>query len=257
MTSGRSMSRVTRLQHDFPPSTRCSTPDAAPATAAPKLARQAAYACGIDVAPRRSPTLRPLPPLAKYPISRLPRPLSPFAPSFLRLDHRVRSHRTPLGLAQLCWRKHAACSIPVVYFWSPHPIASYYAESRAQDGPNPYHVHEFEFQEFATALGEFFPQRPILCQNRIEAFAFHARITGAAVAVRVRTLRTTLPRKRHFFIGVCGCAPAEPSAVPLRPSRRQLLARTGTPHPPARTRAGQTKEWLDRTSPIIKNSRGA
>ena len=36
------------------------------------------------------------------------------------------------------------------------PNRLYYADSRRLDGPNPYHVHEFEFEEFDAALREFF-----------------------------------------------------------------------------------------------------
>ena len=32
------------------------------------------------------------------------------------------------------------------------PNKLYYAESRAKDGPNPFHTHEFEFEEFRDAL---------------------------------------------------------------------------------------------------------
>src|SRR6185503_10161823 len=37
------------------------------------------------------------------------------------------------------------------------PNKSYYTESRGAEGANPFHVHEFESEEFVEALKEVFP----------------------------------------------------------------------------------------------------
>jgi SAM-dependent methyltransferase len=86
------------------------------------------------------------------------------------------------------------------------PNRLYYADSRRLDGPNPYHVHEFEFEEFEAALREFFPQVAILFQNRVEAFAFHGHTQGhvANSGIEVRLdAEADEPANAHFFVGVC------------------------------------------------------
>jgi ubiquinone/menaquinone biosynthesis C-methylase UbiE len=82
------------------------------------------------------------------------------------------------------------------------PNRLYYADSRRLDGPNPYHVHEFEFTEFGTALREFFPHVSIRFQNRVEAFTFHGYSQRPGVEVHVEAV-THEPANAHFFIGVC------------------------------------------------------
>lgn len=82
------------------------------------------------------------------------------------------------------------------------PNRLYYADSRRLDGPNPYHVHEFEFEEFEAALREFFPHVAILFQNRVEAFAFHGHTPRPDIEVRLDAA-THEPANAHFFLGVC------------------------------------------------------
>ena len=89
------------------------------------------------------------------------------------------------------------------------PNKLYYAEARAREGPNPFHAHEFEFDEFHDALAEYFPSVNILLQNRLESFSFtphqavfpplDARIDGARGS----------SSEAHFFVAVCstGAAP--------------------------------------------------
>lgn len=85
------------------------------------------------------------------------------------------------------------------------PNRLYYAESRRLDGPNPYHVHEFEFAEFQAALREFFPNVVVLFQNRVEAFAFHGTAGGSTGTQPLIHLDTTAdePENAHFFVAVC------------------------------------------------------
>jgi len=52
------------------------------------------------------------------------------------------------------------------------PNKSYYAESRAAAGPNPFHTHEFEYEEFEQALYEVFPHLRMWTQNHAEAIVF-------------------------------------------------------------------------------------
>jgi SAM-dependent methyltransferase len=80
------------------------------------------------------------------------------------------------------------------------PNKSYYAETRAQTGPNPFHEHEFEASEFTNELARVFPQIRLLVQNRVESFVFasgspaaYCRIDGSAAS----------PADAHFFVAIC------------------------------------------------------
>ncbi len=85
------------------------------------------------------------------------------------------------------------------------PNRLYYAESRRLDGPNPYHVHEFEFGEFKAALGEYFSTVTVLLQDRVEAFAFHGT-AGNPPLVQIDAT-SEAPETAHFFVAVCANGP--------------------------------------------------
>lgn len=88
------------------------------------------------------------------------------------------------------------------------PNKLYYAESRRLSGPNPYHVYEFEFEEFRTALKEFFPSVTIFVQNHLEGIVFQpcgTTLTGAADVSMVR--EDPRPEEAHFFVAVCALQP--------------------------------------------------
>jgi O-antigen biosynthesis protein len=82
------------------------------------------------------------------------------------------------------------------------PNKEYYTDSRGTSGPNPFHVHEFEFDEFQNALAEFFPHCMVLQQNHVEAFAFYGSGTGSTLEARMDGVRGTA-REAHFFLAVC------------------------------------------------------
>ena len=78
------------------------------------------------------------------------------------------------------------------------PNKLYYTESRGSEGPNPYHTHEFTYDEFRAALAEFFPHSAVFLQNRMEAFAFYPHATYHPVAAHMAGSRGT-PDDAHFF----------------------------------------------------------
>jgi ubiquinone/menaquinone biosynthesis C-methylase UbiE len=82
------------------------------------------------------------------------------------------------------------------------PNKRYYTESRGSSGPNPFHTHEFEYQEFQAALAEFFPHVSLLVQNHLEAFAFYQNGMPPAVEGRIDGVRGT-PDDAHFFLAMC------------------------------------------------------
>jgi ubiquinone/menaquinone biosynthesis C-methylase UbiE len=127
------------------------------------------------------------------------------------------------------------------------PNRLYYADSRRLDGPNPYHVHEFEFEEFEAALREFFPHVAILFQNRVEAFAFHGRAQSPPVEVRV-DVTTYEPASAHFFIGVCSDQPLPDLQPFLYVPRAANVLREREQHIRLLDQElAQSKQWLDQS----------
>jgi len=90
------------------------------------------------------------------------------------------------------------------------PNKEYYTASRGTAGPNPFHTHEFEFDEFRNVLGEFFPHRTVLLQNHVEAFAFYQHGAGSAIEGRMDGVRG-IPQDAHFFLAVCSLRDPPPS----------------------------------------------
>jgi ubiquinone/menaquinone biosynthesis C-methylase UbiE len=107
------------------------------------------------------------------------------------------------------------------------PNKCYYAETRAATGPNPFHEHEFEADEFVRELQRVFPNVRLLLQNRAESFAFHpaasfwpaeARIDGGSGSAE----------DAHFFIALCsrGQLP-EPKSFVYVPKAANMLRERG------------------------------
>jgi SAM-dependent methyltransferase len=85
------------------------------------------------------------------------------------------------------------------------PNKTYYAETRGSKGPNPYHLHEFAFDEFRAALASAFPVSEILQQNHTDAFSFSQANVLATDAVIENISGSS--SDAHFFIAVCSSAP--------------------------------------------------
>lgn len=86
------------------------------------------------------------------------------------------------------------------------PNKRYYAETRADTGPNPYHVHEFELAEFQSALREFFPYVSLYVQNHADGIVFRPVEHEKGTEMRVEESAVE-PEEAHFFLGVCALAP--------------------------------------------------
>lgn len=87
------------------------------------------------------------------------------------------------------------------------PNRAYYAESRAQAGPNPFHVREFDYAEFTGILSAFFPHVEIWTQNHSDSIVF------APASPTVSTLEAagaSDPQTAHFFLAACSNAPIAP-----------------------------------------------
>jgi SAM-dependent methyltransferase len=122
------------------------------------------------------------------------------------------------------------------------PNRVYYAESRALEGPNPYHLHEFDYAEFEAALSECFPHVRILLQNRVECFAFHE----AGEYGEAHLGNTGRGEEAHFFIGICGVRslPVIHNFVYV-PRAANLLRERERHIQKLEAELAQTKEWLE------------
>ena len=82
------------------------------------------------------------------------------------------------------------------------PNKLYYTESRGPTGANPFHVHEFDFEEFRSELHGVFPHVSMYLENHIEGVTFQPYEAGQTVEVRVDA-GDPAPDESHFFVAVC------------------------------------------------------
>jgi SAM-dependent methyltransferase len=84
------------------------------------------------------------------------------------------------------------------------PNKAFYAESRDKAGPNPFHVHEFEYYEFDTALKAHFSHVHVWTQNHAEVVSFappqNSRGTFDAAG-------DAAPEHASFFVAACSQSP--------------------------------------------------
>jgi ubiquinone/menaquinone biosynthesis C-methylase UbiE len=103
------------------------------------------------------------------------------------------------------------------------PNKRYYAKTRAETGPNPYHEHEFEAAEFVHELERVFPNVRLLLQNRVESFAFHPSATFWPAEARIDGGGGNAA-DAHFFVALCsrGSLP-EPTSFVYVPRAANML----------------------------------
>jgi len=88
------------------------------------------------------------------------------------------------------------------------PNKRYYSESRGDSGPNTFHVHEFEFEEFRAELGEVFPHVSLFLENHTEGVVFQPASSQPESTADVRVDETgSSPEDSHFFLAVCASRP--------------------------------------------------
>ena len=101
------------------------------------------------------------------------------------------------------------------------PNKAYYAESRGEAGPNPYHCHEFEYEEFQNALYAAFPHVRMWTQNHSEAIVFAPSSPDNPVLEAGGDPR---PEQAHFFLAACSQSPVNLNEVyAWMPSSANLL----------------------------------
>ncbi|MGA7414904.1 MAG: methyltransferase domain-containing protein [Bryobacteraceae bacterium] len=102
------------------------------------------------------------------------------------------------------------------------PNKTYYGEARQSEGPNPFHVHEFEYEELREALTAWFPQVRILAQNRVEAFSFFGEQSSASATATFAEAAHRVS-DAHFYIAVCSRQPIPPLSYLYVPHDGNML----------------------------------
>jgi len=124
------------------------------------------------------------------------------------------------------------------------PNKSYYAESRAKTGPNPFHVHEFEPGEFVDELTRVFSNVRLLLQNRVESFAFHPPRTFCPADVRIDSGGGNAA-EANFLIAMCsfGRLP-DPQSFVYVPKAANILREREQHVQLLEQQLARTKKWL-------------
>ena len=105
------------------------------------------------------------------------------------------------------------------------PNRAVYAESRGDSGPNPFHVHEFDFDEFSRELSAVFPFVQIFGQNHTGTITLSA--LGEAGIMAERESLHVAPQNAGYFVAVCSQTelPAIPNFVFVPEAANTLLER--------------------------------
>jgi SAM-dependent methyltransferase len=131
------------------------------------------------------------------------------------------------------------------------PNKLYYSESRHHAGPNPFHVHEFEFEEFRAELGEVFPHVSLFLENHAEGVVFQpasAQGEENSADVRVDDARCE-PAESHFFLAVCALRPQTGAPTFVYVPRVANVLRERERHIGLLERELETKnQWLEKTT---------
>jgi len=128
------------------------------------------------------------------------------------------------------------------------PNRLYYTESRGAEGPNPFHVHEFEFEEFRAELGAVFPEVAIFLENHVEGVTFEPCRRYRAVEARIHEGEPA-PADTHFLVAVCGRAPqAELPAFVYIPRAANVLRERGRHIALLEEEIATKNEWLERAA---------
>lgn len=104
------------------------------------------------------------------------------------------------------------------------PNKSFYAESREQSGPNPFHEYEFEYAEFRDALCEVFPYVHIVLENHSQCIVFDA---GGGQDSDARMVEPGSVQDANFYLAVCSSASVEASSFVYVPRAANVLKERG------------------------------
>ena len=129
------------------------------------------------------------------------------------------------------------------------PNKRYYSESRGCSGPNPFHVHEFEFEEFRAELGEVFPHVSLFLENHTEGVVFQPAAHAETTAESRVDDAICSPEDSHFFVAVCASRPQTGAPTFVYVPRVANVLRERERHIALLERELETKnQWLNRAT---------
>ncbi len=125
------------------------------------------------------------------------------------------------------------------------PNKSYYEAARGTSGPNPFHAHEFTFEEFSAALGEVFPEVTLFVQNHAATVAFQPSNGASGFDFRFERQQVN-PEEAHFFLAFCALTPqtGAPTFVYL-PSAANVLRERERHVALLEAELAEKNRWLD------------
>jgi SAM-dependent methyltransferase len=127
------------------------------------------------------------------------------------------------------------------------PNRSFYAETRRESGPNPYHVHEFDFDEFRAALLEYFPYVSVFLEDHTEGVLFRTCNGSEPVDVRIER-HDGAPVLSNFFLALCSMTPQTDAPTFLYvPSAANLLGERSAHIHRLEAELRTKNEWLANT----------
>jgi SAM-dependent methyltransferase len=121
------------------------------------------------------------------------------------------------------------------------PNKTFYAESREQSGPNPYHEHEFEYDEFRDALLQVFPNVSIVLENHAECVLFEAPGMNAGQS---HIERPSSPAEANFYLALCSTQPVTPSSFVYVPRAANVLKERAEHIRRLAEELGTKNDWL-------------
>jgi SAM-dependent methyltransferase len=86
------------------------------------------------------------------------------------------------------------------------PNKNYYAASRGASGANPYHVHEFTYEEFLEELRRVFPNVCLYLENHSESIVFQPVSPDGATLVKLEEGAADAG-EASFYVAVCAASP--------------------------------------------------
>jgi len=126
------------------------------------------------------------------------------------------------------------------------PNKLYYTESRGATGANPFHAHEFTFEEFRNELQAAFPHVAMFLENHVEGVAFQPHEPGDSVELRVDSSELA-PDESHFFVAICAKQPQDAYPAYVYVPRAGNVLRERERHIALLEREVETKNgWLEK-----------
>ncbi len=86
------------------------------------------------------------------------------------------------------------------------PNKNYYTSSRGASGVNPYHVHEFTYEEFIEELTHVFPNICLYLENHSESIVFQPLSPDGATLLKMEP-GTADAAEANFYVAVCAASP--------------------------------------------------